>query len=302
MSHSKTLIAAGIGALTLVLVLAALGTTTQAAQPGQDDKQDKQKDETEHHTVLQFDIANEFAPFGQAGFFKLLADFTDMHAEGAHVAVSNVQCDDEGASPFGIVVANANVGTGNTDLAVIPLNATNLINDVSFNGTACTYHVDIEEDDFDFPVTDIALANTNDTNSYTPLPTASATIHAELAEEENEVEEVLGESSEVSIGTVIGGELEVELKDGDLADGVYNVTLSCAEPEVSTEFEDALTVKDGEGVFETTHDLAEGSYEDCGVTAGDLKATFAPFEVTADEDLGEEDDEQEEDDDEETEE
>ncbi len=44
---------------------------------------------------------------------------------------------------FVVVVANANVGSGNTQLAIIPLDASKLVDDVSFKGKYCTYHVDI---------------------------------------------------------------------------------------------------------------------------------------------------------------
>ncbi len=52
------------------------------------------------HAVLQVDIDKVFAPFGTPGFFKLLADFTDMRVVHGHVAISNVQCDSNGKSTF----------------------------------------------------------------------------------------------------------------------------------------------------------------------------------------------------------
>ena len=152
-----------------------LTATVTAAQAGD-----------EHRAVVQVDIANEFAPFGAAGFFKLLADFTALRAKEGHVAISNVQCDEEGTSPFVVVIANANVGAGNTQLAIVPLNAANMVDGVSAPGAACTYHFDIHAKDYLFPVTDIALANGDQNASHTPLPTASATIQAEIVEGDNE--------------------------------------------------------------------------------------------------------------------
>ena len=159
-------------AATLLTPLLLIATVTAA------------RAENEHRAVMQVDIANEFAPFGAAGFFKLLADFTDLRAEEGHVAISNVQCDEEGTSPFVAVIANANVGAGNTQLALVPLNSANMVDGVSSPGTACTYHFDIHEEDYAFPVTDIALANGDQSSSHTPLPTASATIQAEIVEGE----------------------------------------------------------------------------------------------------------------------
>jgi hypothetical protein len=109
----------------------------------------------------------------------LIADFTDMRVEHAHVAISHVPCQSDGLSPFAVLVANANVGEGNTQFAVVPLNSGNLVNDVSNIDIVCTYHIDIDADDYDFPVTDIALANT-DFVPHTLNPPASATISAEL--------------------------------------------------------------------------------------------------------------------------
>lgn len=144
------------------------------------------KEEMEHHAVLQVDIDNVFAPFGSPGFFKLLADFTDMKVKHGHVAISNVQCNSDGKSPFVVVVANANVGANNTKLALITLDSTNLVDDVSFKGKYCTYHVDIHGDNYNFPVTDIALANSSN-SAVRPHSTASAAIHADIVEMEGEM-------------------------------------------------------------------------------------------------------------------
>jgi hypothetical protein len=183
MKKTQIMIAVGLAALSAVLVLGALNPLTLAAKD-----EDKEEDDGQH-VAMQIDIANEFAPFGQAGFFKLLADFTDLRVEEGHVAISNVQCDEEGTSPFAAVIANANVGAGNTQLALVALNSTNIVDDVSFPGTACTYHFDVNGEDYAFPVTDIALANGDDSESHTPISTASATIQTEIVEIDDDAAE-----------------------------------------------------------------------------------------------------------------
>lgn len=167
-------------ALTGLIIAAVIGGTAIASlYPATVQAHDNGM--MEHHAVLQVDIDRVYAPFGQPGYFKLLADFTDMKAVHGHVAISNVQCDSDGKSPFVVVVANANVGAGNTQMQVIPLDSSNLINDVSFKGKYCTYHVDIDADNYNFPVTDIALANSSQ-SAVRPHATASATIHADIVE------------------------------------------------------------------------------------------------------------------------
>jgi hypothetical protein len=77
------------------------------------------------------------------------------------------------------VIANANVGAHNTQLQIIQLNSSNLVDDVSFKGSFCTYHLDLDEAMANFPITDIALANSSN-SSVRPHDTASATIHADI--------------------------------------------------------------------------------------------------------------------------
>jgi hypothetical protein len=167
--NTVALIAAGIaGVFGMIALLPSLNPATQAQV------------ESAQHVVMQVDLPKTFNKFGQPGFFKLLADFTDMHAVHGHVAVSNVACKADGSSPFVVVVANAEVGAGNTKLAIIPLNSGNLVNDVSAMGQACTYHVDIHGADYEFPITDIAVANSDADAIHGTLQTSSATIHAEI--------------------------------------------------------------------------------------------------------------------------
>lgn len=141
---------------------------------------------------MQVDINEKFRAFGDPGFFKLLADFTHKQVVEGHVAISNVQCDEDGNSPFVIVLANANVGAGNSNLAIIGLNDNNMVHDVSFPDKYCTYHIDIEDEivnnNISFPITDIALANSDD-RTKTPKDTASATLFVEVAEIDNNDEE-----------------------------------------------------------------------------------------------------------------
>ena len=61
-----------------------------------------------------------------------------------------------------------------------------MIHDVSFPDEYCTYHIDIEDEivnnNIAFPITDIALANSDDDRTKTPKDTASATLFVEVAE------------------------------------------------------------------------------------------------------------------------
>jgi hypothetical protein len=171
MIGSKTLVIAGsvIAVAGLIIALASLNPVSQA------------KKVEEEHAFMQIDIANTYQPAFNPGFFKLLADFTDMRVVHGHVAISNIPCDGDGVSSFAVLAANANVGTGTTQYAAIPLNADNLVGDVSATGTVCTYHVDVHGDDYEFPVTDFALANVG-TEAQTIDSTSSATIHADVVE------------------------------------------------------------------------------------------------------------------------
>lgn len=275
-------IAAGIAALLLGVALSGSPAIQAQETPEIDDDEIEQ----EQQVVMQIDIGNEFARFGDPGFFKLLADFTDLAVDDGHVAISNVQCDEDGTSPFTLVVANANVGPGNTELVNVELNASNLIDDLSFPGQACTYHVEVSGDDYEFPVTDLALANSNDTRAFTPLPTASATIRAEIAEQEGEgIEVALGDNSEVSLEGQ--GSLTIEVEEGDLEEGDHNITFSCADPEINEEFVNALTVEDGEGEFQQDLELENGTYSGCEVSVGDLTVELPEFTVPIGEDTAE---------------
>jgi len=72
---------------------------------------------------------------------------------------------------------------GNSQLAIIGLNDTNMVHDVSFPDDCCIYSIDIEDEiaanNLSFPVTDITLANPYD-RTKTPKYTASATLFVEV--------------------------------------------------------------------------------------------------------------------------
>ena len=137
--------------------------------------------------AYQVDIAGPYKPFGLPGHFKLLGDFTPNPIVAGHVALSNINCAKDGTSPFVLLLANALVGAGNTQAQIVPLNSANMINDVSSPGFFCTYHVDIHSPGVNatggfFPITDLAIVNTNKGATVTPYPTASATIHVQDCE------------------------------------------------------------------------------------------------------------------------
>ncbi|HKZ61076.1 MAG TPA: hypothetical protein VJZ68_01495 [Nitrososphaera sp.] len=137
--------------------------------------------------AYQVDIAGPYKPFGLPGHFKLLGDFTPNAIVAGHVALSNINCKADGTSPFVLLLANAQVGAGNSQVQIVSLNSTNMINDVSSAGFFCTYHVDIHSPGVNatggiFPITDLAIVNTNKGATVTPHPTASATIHVQDCE------------------------------------------------------------------------------------------------------------------------
>jgi hypothetical protein len=96
-------------------------------------------------------------------------------------------------------------------------------------------------------------------------------------------------------------DLEVEIEDGDLADGQHDVVFACASPDIDEEFAGALDVEDGHGDFETEIALANGTYTGCEVDVGGLSAAFASFTIVPEEEDEEEEDEEENEDEEEEE-
>jgi len=111
-----------------------------------------------------------------------------------------------------------------------------------------------------------------------------------------EHEQALGDNSKVKLEVEDGYlDLEVEIEDGDLDDGSYDVAFSCPDSDVDKVFEDALQIDNGEGSFETEIALDEGTYIGCEVETGGLSTTFASFNITTDEEKDEEDDEEDDD-------
>ncbi len=122
-------------------------------------------------------------------------------------------------------------------------------------------------------------------------------------DDEKENVQALGNHSKVSLEVDDGAELEVEIEDGDLDDGRYDVMFACESPEISKEFADSLNVTEGHGEYEADLGLSNDTYTGCEVKVGDLSATFPTFTVTSDEhdyedERDEKDDEEHEDDDE----
>lgn len=72
-----------------------------------------------------------------------------------------------------------------------------------------------------------------------------------------------------------GLEIEVEMEDMDLQDGLYNVTLSCEQPPISMNFTNAFRVENGKGEFESDINLANGSYSGCMVNIQDTNTSLA---------------------------
>ena len=120
----------------------------------------------------------------------------------------------------------------------------------------------------------------------------------ETDEDEQKIVQTLGSNSKAALEIDDDAELQVEIEDGDLEDGTYDVLFSCDSPNVDKEFADALGVQDGEGEFEEDLPLANDTYSGCEVHVGDLSATFPSFTIAANEenDNDEEDDEEDDDD------
>jgi len=171
----------GAAALTAVLLFA-----TALSQPQATATNGNQFPLAGADHAYQVDIAGPYKPFGLPGHFKLLGDFTPNAIVAGHVALSNINCAKNGTSPFVLLLANAQVGAGNTRAQIVPLDSTNMIDDVSSPGFFCTYHVDIHSPGVNaagiFPITDLAIVNTNKGATVTPYPTASATIHVQDCE------------------------------------------------------------------------------------------------------------------------
>lgn len=103
-------------------------------------------------------------------------------------------------------------------------------------------------------------------------------------EDEQKMTETLGNNSRVVLEVDEDAELQIEIEDGDLDDGTYNVEFACDSPDFDKEFQDVLTVEDGDGEFKEDLSLTNGTYSGCEVEVGGLAATFASLTIAADND------------------
>ena len=123
----------------------------------------------------------------------------------------------------------------------------------------------------------------------------------EHEDDENELVQPLGNHSKVFLEVDDEAELEVEIENGDLDDGSYDVIFACESPEIDKEFANTLSVTEGRGEFDADLGLSNDTYTGCEVEVGDLSTTFPTFTVIPDEhededDQDEKDDEEDEDD------
>lgn len=115
----------------------------------------------------------------------------------------------------------------------------------------------------------------------------------EHEEDEDELVQSLGNHSNTTLEIDDEAELQVEIEDGDLDDGTYDVMFACDSPDIDKEFADALDVEDGEGEFEADLALSNGTYTGCEVEVGELSATFPSFNIMPDDEDEEKDDDDE---------
>jgi len=113
---------------------------------------------------------------------------------------------------------------------------------------------------------------------------------------ERKLEQTLGNHSKATLEVDEDAELEIEIEEGDLDDGIHDITFACNNTDVSKEFADSLNVTDGHGDFEADLGLSNGTYTGCEVDVGELSATFPTFNIMPDEEHDEEDEEEHDDD------
>jgi hypothetical protein len=173
--NTNAILAIAVGAVLVAASFAFLGTSgmlgTRNAQAT------TIENGIPHQIAGQVDLKGTYNNLFDGGFFKLIIDTTPTPVLFGHVAISNVRCNDDGESVFALVIANALTGPGNTQFDVVALDSSNLVNDVSDLGDKCTYHVDISEYDHTFPITDLAVANTDDDDSKSINDVGSATYN-----------------------------------------------------------------------------------------------------------------------------
>ena len=119
----------------------------------------------------------------------------------------------------------------------------------------------------------------------------------ESDEDERKLEQPLGNHSKATLEVDEDAELEVEIEDGDLDDGLHDVVFACDNPSVNKEFSDSLNVTEGSGEFDADLGLSNDTYTGCEVNVGALSAAFPTFTLLTDV-HDDKDDQDEEDDDE----
>lgn len=78
-----------------------------------------------------------------------------------------------------------------------------------------------------------------------------------------------------------GVEITVEAVGLNMTDGSYDAVFACEQPAFSLTFDNAFEVEDGEGEFEQTIGLANGTYSGCDITVeGTMIASFDAFTVS----------------------
>ena len=127
----------------------------------------------------------------------------------------------------------------------------------------------------------------------------------EVEQDEHSVEATFGSHSNIKLGIdneidddtnagLVEADLVVGTEGGDLADGEHAVSLSCGTPVLDKTFDGSLLVENGEGDFESSLGLVNGTtYQDCHVDIGDVIVNLPEFTVMA---IAEENDDASEDD------
>lgn len=101
------------------------------------------------------------------------------------------------------------------------------------------------------------------------------------------IEKKIGQHSELHFKAEGGsGILMIEIREGDLPDGSYNVTIACHSPDTSVTFSNKLVVADGKGGFDGKLRLRSDTYSECMVNASRLSVVLPDFTVVANETTG----------------
>src|SRR5574341_1324995 len=109
-------------------------------------------------------------------------------------------------------------------------------------------------------------------------------VEREIEDEEHDTHE-----SETKTKVAVeddGLEIQIEIHSLDLEDGTYSAVLSCADPVLSLNLEDAFEVEGGEGELETSVELDAGNYTDCKlqIQDADITVDVGSFDIVGEED------------------